>query len=146
MKAKDVYNGFKDTDKGRDTFIIGSDTVVYCDKIMGKPKDKEDAYSMLKMLSNRHHYVMTGISVINALNGDVVTEYEKTKVFFRAIDHNEIINYISSEEFVDKAGAYAIQGIGSLFVSGIEGCYFNVVGFPIFRFSNIMKRLGFNLL
>ncbi len=145
MKARDVYSRIRGTVE-TDTFVIGSDTIVFCDNIMGKPKNDADAFAMLRRLSNREHYVMTGVSVINAIDGRVVTEYEKTKVYFRAISDDEIKKYISSGEPLDKAGAYAIQGIGSLFVKGIEGCYFNVVGFPIFRFSNIMKALGYNLL
>lgn len=154
MKAKDVYCKLLDERnsasyfdcKADEGFVVGSDTIVYCDKIMGKPKDDADAFEMLKKLSGREHYVMSGISVIRLSNGDASTEYEKTKVRIKKLSDTDIAKYIATREPMDKAGAYAIQGIGSLFVEGIEGCYFNVVGLPVFRFARIMESFGYSIL
>ncbi|MFZ5352953.1 MAG: Maf family protein [Bacillota bacterium] len=152
MKAKDVYEKvYANKEAGEskqinETFVIGADTIVLCDKVMGKPRDASDAFEMLKALSGKEHYVLTGVSVINAADGSCITEYENTKVSFKALSEKEIETYIQSGEAFDKAGAYAIQGLGSLFVEKIEGCYFNVVGFPVRLFSRIMERMGYSLM
>lgn len=138
MKALDVSK------RVEDSITIGADTIVYLDEIMGKPKSEDDAYKMLKKLSGRDHFVMTGICVIDSKSGKYICDFEKTKVSFRELSDKEIVNYINTKEPLDKAGAYAIQGIGSLFVKGIEGCYFNVVGLPIYKLSLILKQ--FNIL
>lgn len=145
MKAKDVYEQYSDIRKP-DTFILGSDTIVYNGRIMGKPKDNEDAFQMLKELSGREHMVISGISVINAATGQSLTRNEITRVCFRSLSDREIWSYVESGEPKDKAGAYAIQGIGSLFVKEIKGCYFNVVGLPVQKFNEIMNEFGILLL
>jgi septum formation protein len=145
MKALDVYGRLRDN-MPEDAYIIGSDTIVYCEKIMGKPSNDEDAYQMLETLSNREHQVISGLSVIKGSTGQVITMHECTKVWMRELEESEIINYISSREPMDKAGAYAIQGIGSLFVEKIQGCYFNVVGLPVNKFFKIMKQFGKDLI
>lgn len=141
MKAKDVYEQHTDIRKP-DTFILGSDTIVYNGRIMGKPKDNEDAFQMLKELSGREHMVISGISVIEAATGQSLTRNEITRVCFRNLSDREIWSYVVSGEPKDKAGAYAIQGIGSLFVKEIKGCYFNVVGLPVQKFNEIMNEFG----
>lgn len=141
MKAKDVYERHTDIRKP-DTYILGSDTIVYNGRIMGKPKDDEDAYQMLKELSGREHMVISGISIIKAATGQSLTRNEITRVFFRNLSDREIWNYIVNGEPKDKAGSYAIQGIGSLFVKEIKGCYFNVVGLPVQKFNEIMNEFG----
>lgn len=141
MKALDVASGVFE-----ESLIIGSDTIVYLDTVMGKPRDRQEAFEMLKALSGRTHEVMSGISVIHSKTGKSVTEYECTRVRIKPLQDREIMSYIESGEPMDKAGAYAIQGLGSLFVEGIEGDYFNVVGLPLFRLSRIFERFGVSLL
>lgn len=118
------------TDK--ENLIISADTVVAVDdKILGKPVDKEDARRMISLLSGKVHQVYTGVTI--SLNGETRTFSEKTDVEFFNLTENEIEEYISSSEPYDKAGAYGIQGKASLLVKGINGDYYNVVGFPIAR-------------
>lgn len=148
MKASNVYNKLKNKEcyLNEESFVIGADTIVFDNKILGKPKNAEHAYEMLRGLSNKEHYVFTGISVINISTGSYVTEFSKTKVFFKELSNEEIKRYIDLSESYDKAGGYGIQGLGSLFVKKIDGCYFNVVGFPIYTFSEIMKQFDVAIL
>lgn len=118
--------------------VIGADTVVAIDgKILGKPKDKADAYNMLKMLSGREHSVFTGVTVIS--NGKCDTFSVETRVKFFDLTDEEINDYINTGEPFDKAGGYGIQGKGSLLVEKIDGDYFNVVGLPV---SKLAKSLS----
>ena len=120
--------------------VIGADTVVAIDgKILGKPKNEKDAFLMLKNLSGKEHSVFTGVTVIK--NDKEVTFSVQTKVKFFELDDREIEDYISSGEPFDKAGAYGIQGKGSLFVEKIDGDYFNVVGLPISRLARQLKSI-----
>ena len=110
--------------------VIGADTVVAVDgKILGKPHDDKDAVSMLKLLSGREHSVYTGVTLISP-NGEK-SFFKETKVKFYKLSDEEINHYIKTGECSDKAGAYGIQGFGSLLVEGINGDYFNVVGLPV---------------
>ena len=121
--------------------IIGADTVVALDdKILLKPKDDDDAFNMLKSLSGRVHSVYTGICVVNSHTAKSCIAYEKTDVFFRKLDDDEILRYIQTGESADKAGAYGIQGLGSLFIEKIDGDYFNVVGLPVSELNRILKK------
>ncbi|MDE5985018.1 MAG: Maf family protein, partial [Eubacterium sp.] len=114
---------------GSDT-IIGADTVVAIDGIiLGKPKNRNDAFRMLKMLSGKYHSVFTGVTVIKP--NDSITYSVETKVKFFDLTDDEINNYINTDEPYDKAGSYGIQGKGALLVEKIDGDYFNVVGLPI---------------
>lgn len=140
-KAMDVAKKVKE-----EAFVIGADTIVYQNGIMGKPKDNEDAARMLKNLSGVFHGVITGISVVHTPSLNKITDYERTLVKFKNISDDEIHAYIKSGEPMDKAGAYAIQGIGSLLVEKIEGCYFNVVGLPVYRLSKILEGFGYKIL
>ena len=130
---------------GPEDVVIAADTVVALDgKALGKPRDREDAFAMLSALSGREHRVYTGVSV---LRGDrAVTEHEETAVCFRALAPGEIWGYIATGEPMDKAGAYGIQGIGALLVSGIRGDYCNVVGLPVFRLGRMLREFGIELL
>ena len=120
--------------------IIGADTVVALDdKILLKPKDDDDAFNMLKSLSGRAHSVYTGICVVNSHTAKSCIAYEKTDVYFRNLDDDEILRYIQTGESADKAGAYGIQGLGSLFIEKIDGDYFNVVGLPVCKLAKILK-------
>ena len=126
---------------GPDGLIIAADTVVALDgAVLGKPRDREDAFAMLSALSGREHRVYTGVSV---LRGDrAVTEHEETAVCFRALAPGEIWGYIATGEPMDKAGAYGIQGVGALLVRGIRGDYCNVVCLPVFRLGRMLARFG----
>ena len=130
-----------------EALVIGSDTIVYKDgRILGKPKDEEDAYEMLKSLSGVYHTVISGISVIKTPLLHIITTYEKTAVKFKKLTEDEIHYYILTKEPKDKAGAYAIQGIGSLLVEKINGCYFNVMGLPVYKLSKVLEDFGYKLL
>jgi len=136
-------------DKVNDGIIIGADSVVTIDdKIFGKPSNSEDARSMLRKLSGNQHKVLTAFSLRNASNGKMVTELEETGVFFRRLTEEEIDSYILKEQPFDKAGSYGIQDSGALFVDRIDGCYNNIVGFPLTRFYKVItdpetfKKLG----
>ncbi len=117
--------------------VLGADTVVVLDdEILGKPKDREDAFNMIRRLSGRVHSVFTGVCAMG--DGYSMTFAEETKVEFYHLTDEEINTYINTDEPYDKAGAYGIQGLASKFVQGIEGDYFNVVGLPI---SSIYKKI-----
>lgn len=121
--------------------VIGADTVVYHNgRILGKPKDEEDAFLMLRSLSGDTHSVFTGVSIL--FPDGTVTFHSETKVTFDELSDAEIRAYIASGEPMDKAGAYGIQGLGGAFVTGIEGEYANVVGFPIGEFCRILRKKG----
>ena len=124
-------------------WIIGSDTIVLCDnRILGKPADAIQATSMLRLLSGREHRVLSGFAVIDKESGQQRAEAVSTKVKFRQLTDEEIARYIATGEPMDKAGAYAIQGLGVCFVAGIEGSYTNVVGLPLCRLTLALKELG----
>ena len=121
------------------SLIIGCDTIVISKgDILGKPQDKHDCFKMLKSLSGIEHVVVTGVCVI--LDNKKVSFSEETKVKFNTLTDEEITKYIETGEPFDKAGGYGIQGYGSLLVEKINGDYFNVVGLPISRLNQILKR------
>lgn len=115
-----------------DCWVIGADTIVMIDhKILGKPGSKEEARSMLKQLSGRTHQVLTGYCICCKNKDTVFSETEKTDVHFKSLSEAEIDWYIQTGEPFDKAGAYAIQGIGTFLVKSLNGSYTNVVGLPV---------------
>ena len=123
----------------KENLVISADTVVSVDnEILGKPVDKEDARRMISLLSGKVHQVYTGVTI--SLNGKAKTFSEKTDVEFFDLTENEIEEYISSKEPYDKAGAYGIQGKAGLLVKGINGDYYNVVGFPIARLKREIEE------
>lgn len=127
--------------------IIAADTVVICNgEMLGKPDHAMDAFIKLSMLKGREHEVITAVCVIDAENGRGEVQVETTKVYFRDITDEEIRAYVLTGEPMDKAGAYAIQGTGAVFVEKIEGCYFNVVGLPLKNLYSMLKRQGVKLL
>lgn len=116
--------------RAEDETVLGADTIVVLDdRILGKPKDREDAYNMLKSLSGRVHSVFTGVCIIE--NGKSMTFAEETQVEFLPLSDEDIYKYIDTNDCYDKAGAYGIQGYASKFIRRISGDYFNVVGLPI---------------
>lgn len=142
QKAMDVSNRYEDGE-----LVIGADTIVYNDQVYGKPLDRDDAYNMLKSLSGKEHSVYTGIAVVKAGSNEKVVDYVRTKVVFKDLSDETIYSYIDTQEAYGKAGAYAIQGFGSILVEEIQGDYFNIVGLPISRLSDILKNyFGFRIL
>ncbi|AEM78411.1 septum formation protein [Thermoanaerobacter thermohydrosulfuricus] len=124
-----------------EAIVIGADTIVVIeDKVLGKPKDRDEAYIMLKSLQGRVHTVYTGITIVRTKDFKYVSDFEETKVWIKKLQDEEIFNYIDTGECYDKAGAYAIQGFGALIVEKIVGDYFNVVGLPISKLFDILKR------
>ena len=128
-----------------DSIIIAADTIVVIDnKILGKPHNREDAFNMLMTLQGRTHEVLTGLTICE--NHKILSHVEHTRVKFRQLNESEIRAYISTGESDDKAGAYAVQGVGSLLVERLEGDYFNVVGLPVCRLGLMLYEFGINLL
>lgn len=134
--------------QGLDTgLVIGADTLVIADgRILGKPASEAEATDMLRQLSGKNHTVATGVAVVKANTGEVAAGVETTEVWFRTLSETEISAYVASGEPLDKAGAYGIQGRGALLVSRLEGCFFNVVGLPLVKLLELLRRLGADLL
>ena len=122
--------------------VIGADTIVVLDHhVLGKPASKEDAKRMLKLLSGREHSVYTGFALIDVESKKHVAGVEETKVRFRKLDEKEIVSYIDSGSPMDKAGSYGIQDdFGAVFVEKVNGCFYNVVGFPLARFYSTLRQ------
>ncbi len=121
--------------------VLAADTVVALNgAILGKPKSQEDAVRMLKELSGKTHLVYTGFAL--ARGGRMETGYEETAVHFRTLTEEEIAAYVATEEPMDKAGAYGIQGRGALFITGIQGDYFTVMGLPLCRLGVALQSFG----
>ena len=122
-----------------DTLIIASDTVVATgSEILGKPENEQDAARMLGMLQDSAHHVISGISLL--WGEREITDHDKTAVHFAPMSEADIRWYAASGEPLDKAGAYAVQGLASLFIKGLSGDYFNVVGLPVYRLNLLAKR------
>ena len=129
-------------DEVEDGIILGADTIVVLEgEILGKPKNKNGALSILKKLSGRMHQVYTGITLINKSTGKMISDYDVTKVKFNQLDEEEILNYIATGEPMDKAGAYGIQGMGSFLVDHIEGSLDNVIGLPTEKLQEMLSRI-----
>jgi septum formation protein len=145
VKARTVYEQLKDgagADVTEKTFILGADTVVFKDFIIGKPTDEDDAFRILSHLRNSEHGVITGVSLIDLLTGDETQFAETTKVFFKDYPDEEILRFIREEQPYDKSGSYAIQSSWSKNVDHIEGELENVIGLP---WRGLAKRLDNNL-
>ena len=147
-KGRAVYSSLCASDGKEITdkkLIISADTVVMVDgEILGKPRDRADAIRMLTALSGKEHEVITGIAL--HCGGKIICEHETTKVYFDDLTSEEIERYADTNEPYDKAGAYAIQGLSSKFVRKIDGCYFNVVGLPIFKlYKTALNKFGVRL-
>ena len=126
--------------------IIGADTVVVKDEILGKPKNEEEARQMLLKLQGKTHEVITGLAIVNTWTGKIKKGYEKTLVEMAPLSLQEIEHYVQTGEPMDKAGAYGIQGLAGIFISRITGCYFNVMGLPIHRLWCMLKEFRINVL
>ena len=123
--------------------IITADTIVVLNnKIIGKPANKKEAVQYLKLLSGKQHIVFTGFAVMNIPANKIIVDYEKTEVKFRILDDDEINDYVLSGSPLDKAGAYGIQDdFGAVFVEKINGCYYNVVGLPLTKLYQALRKL-----
>lgn len=146
QKAAAVAAAVAETAAACQTLVIGADTIVACDgEILGKPKGAEDAVRMLRLLSGREHEVYTGVTfVYDRGDGtrDIRSFYECTKVYFAPMTEEEIAEYVATGDPLDKAGAYGIQGFCARYITGISGDYNNVVGLPVGRVYQELKRLG----
>jgi septum formation protein len=130
-----------------DGIVLGADTVVVRQgQVLGKPRSEEEAFSMLLKLQGSTHDVYTGVALIDVRSGRKLVEHEKTRVFFRTMEEEEIRRYVASGEPLDKAGAYGVQGLAAIFINKLEGCYTNVVGLPLARLSVMLKAFGYNVL
>ncbi|MDP8253254.1 MAG: Maf family protein [Candidatus Kaelpia aquatica] len=140
-KAEDVASKIKSG------IIIGADTVVLSNEsIIGKPNSMDQAFAILKEISQKPHWVYTGLAVVNLYSGERYTAYEKTQIFMRDLSDNEIRDYFKKVNPMDKAGAFDIQGLGAIFIERIEGCFYNVVGLPLARLMGMLKKMGVSLL
>ena len=139
-KAREVYSRISDPE----ALVIAADTLVYLDgRPLGKPADEAEARDMLRALSGREHLVVTGIALITG--GRAIGDSEATFVRFRPMTEAEIAWYVSTGEPMDKAGAYGAQGKGAVFIEGIRGDFFNVMGLPLCRLAKDLERLGIPL-
>ncbi len=122
--------------------VLGADTVVvHAGKLLGKPKDRQEAARMLRALSGHWHEVFTAVALIDGASGQEVSDVVRTRVHMRELPADEISRYLSTDEPYDKAGAYGIQGQAAMFIDRIDGCYFNVVGLPLSRVAELRRQL-----
>ena len=141
-----AYNKALDVAKkiSEEALVIGADTIVVLDnKVLGKPKNENDAKNMLKMLSGKSHKVLTGVCIKSTIDDEFVTTSSFvccSKVYFKKLSQDEIEEYVLTKEPMDKAGAYAIQGLAGKFVEKINGSFHNIVGFPVSQIYNVLKE------
>lgn len=136
LKAADVASRYPKAT------VIGADTVVIIDgQVLEKPADDSEALRFLKKLSGREHIVVTGVAVRRESDGFDISGKERTRVRFRELSDSEMLSYVSSGEGRDKAGAYAVQGLGAGLVRSIDGCFYNVVGLPVSLLFDLLKKV-----
>lgn len=141
QKCKDVVSHIES-----DCIVIAADTIVIKDnRLLGKPKSEQDAFEILKCLNGEWHEVVTGLCLYRTSDKKSICDYEATRVKIANNSDEFIKSYIGTKEPFDKAGAYGIQGYGSLIVEKIDGCYFNVMGLPIYKLSCMLKELGYQI-
>ena len=142
LKALDVAQSL------REGIVIGCDTVVYLskDRLVLKPRNLQEAKKNLKELMAKPHWVYSGLAIIDAQTGHRELSFEKTKVFMTKLTDKEIDRYHQFVPPLDKAGGFDIEGKGALFIPRIEGCYFNVVGLPLAKLAEMLKKFGVNVL
>ncbi len=133
--------------KHENAIVIAADTfIVFGGQILGKPHTAKEARKMLEAISGQSHSVVTGFSIIDTDTNKMLSRAVETKVYIRKLTPAEIDAYVRSKEPLDKAGAYAIQGLGAVFVEKIEGDYFNVIGLPLSALVEALKEFGINIL
>lgn len=138
-KAHACYESVKDDASYKDCIILGADTIVWKDEIMGKPEDRDDAWRMLDKIRGTHHFVVTGVCLIEKSTGLETVLSDVTTVYCVDYSDEDIEDYISREEPYDKAGSYAIQGYFGRYIEHIDGDYENVVGLPFYRVEEALK-------
>jgi len=133
--------------KHKNAIVIAADTfTIFGGQILGKPHTEKEARKMLETISGKSHSVITGFSIIDTGTSKTLSKSVETKIYIRKLTLAEVDAYVKSKEPLDKAGAYAIQGLGSVFVEKIEGDYFNVIGLPLSAFTEALKEFGINIL
>ncbi len=144
LKANDIANKYINN-----CIVIGADTMVSLhDKVLGKPKDRQDAFRMLRAMSNEKHQVYTGVTIIikdEEGHSKTISFVERSDVYVNDLSDNEIEEYLNTGEPFDKAGAYGIQGKFGIHIGRIEGDYYNIVGFPVARIYKELKTEGINI-
>jgi len=131
--------------RGEEDIVVAADTIVVCGgQVLGKPRDEADAFRMLRLLSNRDHQVMTGMTVCRG--EEAVTVTEVTDIHFRELSDGEIRHYIATGEPMDKAGSYGIQGGAALFATHLDGDYYNVMGLPVCRLVSLLRQFGLQVM
>ena len=141
-KALDVFNRFYKKDDKEFT-VVGADTIVYFNgKILGKPKDRNDAIRMLQALQNNSNEVYTGTCLIMKKEHSIVIEifFDKTTVYFKPMEYQEILHYVNTGEPLDKAGAYAVQGIGKDYLKGFDGDYDSTIGLSTSKIKSVFDK------
>ncbi|UCF79852.1 MAG: septum formation inhibitor Maf [Candidatus Eiseniibacteriota bacterium] len=134
-KALSVANGYPEA------LLIGADTVVVLEgRVLGKPEDATQAEGMLRVLSGKTHTVYTGLALVDTRTGMRWTAYERSLVRMKRLAESEIAAYVRTGEPLDKAGSYGIQGLGSIFISDVNGCFFNVMGLPVRRLYEMLVQ------
>ena len=137
----------RDVARRKDGLIVAADTMVaVAGTVLGKPESRDDAREMLRSLSGREHRVWTGVCVLDSESSRLEQAVESTTVWFRRVAEEEIEAYLALGEYDDKAGAYAIQGAAAVFIERIDGDYYNVIGLPLCRLDQLLRRFGRGLL
>jgi nucleoside triphosphate pyrophosphatase len=144
-KAKAAFSELKSASHKNFLLLTADTMVVYHNQALGKPRNAEEAYEFLKLLSGKAHEVKTGLHLVESLSDQSVSHLETSRVIFRELSDNEIWTYIQSGEPMDKAGAYAIQGLGGQFVKEFIGDYDNVVGLPVKAFENMLAKMKWSV-
>ena len=140
-KAKDVAKRFNSG------VVIGADTVALAGKrIIGKPKNINDAFKTLKLLSRVPQWVYTGIAVADIDHKKIFSDFEKTRIYMCHLSDKQIRNYFKRVSPLDKAGSFDIQGLGGIFIDRVEGCFYNVVGLPLAKLARLLKKAGIDVL
>ncbi|WP_413289934.1 Maf family protein [Bdellovibrio sp. HCB337] len=144
-KAKAAFEELKSTSHKNFLLLTADTMVVYHTQTLGKPRNQDEAYEFLKLLSGKTHEVKTGLCLVESLGGQKASHIETSRVTFKTLSDDEIWTYIQSGEPMDKAGAYAIQGLGKKFVAEFNGDYDNVVGLPVKAFENLLVKMNWTV-
>jgi len=140
IKAKDAAKRFNAG------VVIAADTVVLANnKIIGKPRNLNEAFKTLKTISKKPQWVYTGLAVIDIEKNRTFTDYEKTKIYMLPLADSQIRNYFKKVSPLDKAGSFDIQGLGGIFIDRIEGCFYNVVGLPLAKLAKLLSKTGIEI-
>lgn len=133
--------------KYRNAIVIAADTfIVFKNRLLGKPRNEKDAEKMLNMLNGKPHSVITGFTIIDTGNNKILSRSVSTMVYFRKLSKEDIRAYVRTKEPLDKAGAYAVQGLGAVFIEKINGDFFNVMGLPLCVLTESLKKFGIYVL